>query len=99
MPGFYRTTPRMAGSAPGADPSGRRRASGTGSTVAPGRSRASMRGRVVGILSDEAGAPPMDQRAIQETFAAALDALIADVRRDRSVLAAILCGSLSHDTV
>ena len=32
-------------------------------------------------------------------FTAALDALVEEVRRDRSVLAAILCGSLSHDTV
>jgi hypothetical protein len=33
------------------------------------------------------------------TFAAALDALIAEIKTDRSILAAILCGSLSHDTV
>lgn len=32
-------------------------------------------------------------------FTAALDALVEDIRRDRSILAAILCGSLSHDTV
>ena len=32
-------------------------------------------------------------------FTRALDALIADVKKDRSILAAILCGSLSHDTV
>ena len=37
--------------------------------------------------------------AIQKKFAAALDELIAQVRRDRSILAAILCGSLSHDAV
>ena len=37
--------------------------------------------------------------AIRKKFADALDALIAQVRRDRSILAAILCGSLSHDTV
>ncbi len=35
----------------------------------------------------------------RETFTAALDALIEQVKKDRSVLAAILCGSLSHDTV
>src|SRR5262249_576620 len=29
----------------------------------------------------------------------ALDALVEQIRRDRSILAAILCGSLSHDTV
>jgi hypothetical protein len=32
-------------------------------------------------------------------FTAALDALVEDVKKDRSILAAILCGSLSHDTV
>jgi hypothetical protein len=32
-------------------------------------------------------------------FTAALDALILQVKRDRTILAAILCGSLSHDTV
>src|SRR5215467_1750591 len=35
----------------------------------------------------------------REKFGAALDALTEQVKRDRSVLAAILCGSLSHDTV
>lgn len=37
--------------------------------------------------------------SIQAKFAAALDELITQVKGDRSVLAAILCGSLSHDTV
>jgi hypothetical protein len=37
--------------------------------------------------------------SVPQVFAAALDALVAQVRHDRSVLAAILCGSLSHDTV
>jgi predicted nucleotidyltransferase len=37
--------------------------------------------------------------SIQKKFAAALDDLVAQVKRDRSILAAILCGSLSHDTV
>jgi hypothetical protein len=32
-------------------------------------------------------------------FTAALDALVAEIKADRSILAAILCGSLSHDTV
>ena len=32
-------------------------------------------------------------------FSAALDGLIQRVKQDRSILAAILCGSLSHDTV
>ena len=41
----------------------------------------------------------MEHKSIRETFTAALDALIEQVQKDRSVLAAILCGSLSHDTV
>jgi predicted nucleotidyltransferase len=36
---------------------------------------------------------------IRKKFAEALDDLISQVKQDRSVLAAILCGSLSHDTV
>jgi hypothetical protein len=36
---------------------------------------------------------------IQQQFTAALDALTEQVKHDTSVLAAILCGSLSHDTV
>lgn len=36
---------------------------------------------------------------IQDQFDTALAALVEDVKRDRSILAAILCGSLSHDTV
>ena len=38
-------------------------------------------------------------RDIQQQFAVALDRLIEQVREDRSILAALLCGSLSHDTV
>src|SRR6476469_8886928 len=41
----------------------------------------------------------MDHLTIEQQFATALDALIEEVKEDRSVLAAILCGSLSHDTV
>jgi len=37
--------------------------------------------------------------SIERKFTEALDGLIAQVREDRSVLAAILCGSLSHDKV
>jgi uncharacterized protein len=37
--------------------------------------------------------------SIQQKFTGALDALIEQVKEDRSVLAAILCGSLSHDAV
>ena len=41
----------------------------------------------------------MKQTAVEAKYKAALDALIEQVRADRSILAAILCGSLSHDTV
>jgi uncharacterized protein len=40
-----------------------------------------------------------DDRTVRSRFDAALETLLMDVRRDRSVLAAVLCGSLSHDTV
>src|SRR5688572_27832963 len=36
---------------------------------------------------------------IRQEFTAALDALVSEIRKDRSVLAVVLCGSLSHDTV
>ena len=36
---------------------------------------------------------------VRQQFTAALDALIDEIKRDRSILAALLCGSLSHDTV
>ena len=35
----------------------------------------------------------------RDAFTAALDALVEQVKLDRSILAAILCGSLSHDAV
>ena len=41
----------------------------------------------------------MKNTSVHDRFAAAVDVLIEQVKRDRSVLAAILCGSLSHDTV
>ena len=37
--------------------------------------------------------------SVEQKFAAALDSLVEEIKGDRSVLAAILCGSLSHDTV
>jgi hypothetical protein len=37
--------------------------------------------------------------SIQKKFTQALDDLVAQVKEDVSILAAILCGSLSHDTV
>ena len=36
---------------------------------------------------------------IRQEFTAALDALVSEIKKDRSILAAVLCGSLSHDTV
>src|ERR1051325_4238084 len=36
---------------------------------------------------------------IEDEFHAALTALVEEVKQDRSILAAVLCGSLSHDTV
>ncbi len=41
----------------------------------------------------------MIQESTQLKFTEALDLLVGAVKGDRSVLAAILCGSLSHDTV
>src|SRR5262245_44421435 len=41
----------------------------------------------------------MGSGSIRQKFTEALDALVEQVKGDRSVLAAILCGSLSHDTV
>src|SRR5512143_1150403 len=41
----------------------------------------------------------MNQQSTQRKFSEALDGLLATVKQDRSILASILCGSLSHDTV
>src|SRR5437867_10242013 len=41
----------------------------------------------------------MGNESIRQKFIAALDALVEQVKADRSILAAVLCGSLSHDTV
>src|SRR3954447_6726252 len=41
----------------------------------------------------------MSEPSIPRAFAAALDGLIQQVRKDKSVVAAVLCGSLSHDQV
>lgn len=41
----------------------------------------------------------MENGSIHQRFTAALDALVEQVREDRSILAAILCGSLSYDRV
>jgi polymorphic toxin system nucleotidyltransferase-like protein len=39
------------------------------------------------------------KESVQQKFTAALEILVEQIKRDRSVLAVILCGSLSHDTV
>lgn len=41
----------------------------------------------------------MENNSIQQKFTEAIDALIEQVKKDRSILAAILCGSLSYDKV
>jgi hypothetical protein len=41
----------------------------------------------------------MVKASIEQKFRSALDALVEQVKEDRSILAAILCGSLSHDKV
>jgi hypothetical protein len=45
------------------------------------------------------GSDAMSQGSIRQRFDAVLDALVDQVKGDRAILAAILCGSLSHDTV
>src|SRR5262245_20853212 len=45
------------------------------------------------------GRNSMRDELLHQTFSAALEALVEQVKTDRSILAAILCGSLSHDTV
>jgi hypothetical protein len=41
----------------------------------------------------------MESELVRRKFTEALEALVGQVKADRSVLAAALCGSLSHDTV
>lgn len=41
----------------------------------------------------------MAHDSLQQMFAAALDRLVEQIKGDRSILAAVLCGSLSHDVV
>src|SRR5437868_3674092 len=41
----------------------------------------------------------MKPGSVHQAFTNALDALVAEIKQDRTVLAAILCGSLSHDIV
>lgn len=39
------------------------------------------------------------KESVQQKFTGALETLVEQIKRDRSILAVILCGSLSHDTV
>ena len=41
----------------------------------------------------------MPAEDVQQAFSAAVDALVEELKNDRAILAAILCGSLSHDVV
>ena len=41
----------------------------------------------------------MAHQSTRQAFTTALDTLVGQVQQDRSILAALLCGSLSHDTV
>ena len=41
----------------------------------------------------------MQAKSVQQAFIAALESLIEQVKQDRAILAAVLCGSLSHDVV
>ena len=41
----------------------------------------------------------MNHNSIRQEFTQALDGVVNQVKEDRSILAAVLCGSLSHDTV
>src|SRR5437763_14541623 len=52
---------------------------------------------LIGIVARTASV--MATNSVKEQFARALDDLVNEVKQDRSILAAILCGSLSHDTV
>jgi hypothetical protein len=67
------------------------------STRAGEAERAAKR-RASDAVGESEGRRPSDED-VPQAFAAALDALMRQVRKDTSVLAAILCGSLSHDTV
>jgi len=45
------------------------------------------------------GTKTSSPKKVEQKFNAALDVLVEQIKRDNSILAAILCGSLSHDTV
>src|SRR5262249_53646335 len=43
--------------------------------------------------------PHVETESVREKFTGALGSLVEQLKGDRSILAALLCGSLSHDTV
>ena len=43
--------------------------------------------------------PSLSSEVLKKLFLEALDEIVEEVKKDRSILAVILCGSLSHDTV
>ena len=52
-----------------------------------------------GVLAQRIGCAIVPSERVRQQFTAALDALVERSEADRSILAAMLCGSLSHDTV
>lgn len=65
----------------------------------PGRYRVKVCAHRESSVPNEARLPADAQAEVPQQFTRALENLIEQVKGDRSVLAAILCGSLSHDTV
>jgi len=53
--------------------------------------------REPGELYGETGC--MQPKSVEKQFTVALEALVEQIKGDRSVLAVVLCGSLAHDTV
>jgi hypothetical protein len=50
-------------------------------------------------MTKKTASPPGPTGPIQQRFTEALEQLVAEVKRDKSILAAVLCGSLAHDAV
>jgi hypothetical protein len=69
-----------------------------GEPTAPGRAGAGP--SLKSFASDQSILAIVDtmSTAVHRQFTAALDELVDKIKLDRSILAAILCGSLSHDT-
>ena len=54
---------------------------------------------ITGMIPATLDLAAMSDDSVRQAFTAALDTLVEDIKHDRAILAAILCGSLSHDTV